>query len=98
MTTRNDQQTATQTLGETLKLGLSTWWREVKKLLGSGMRRFEISRLEKQLEEEYVTLGHIAESPRGKKQEKELCLKQIAFLKEEIETLRGEFEKQDGAK
>lgn len=81
-----------QTLGETVKLGLSTWWREAKKLLGTASRRFEITRLEKQLKEEYVHLGRIAEAPRGKKQEKELCLKQIAFLKEEIEALREELE------
>lgn len=79
-----------KSLSDTVKLGLSTWWRETKKLLSGTSRHFEISRLEKQLEEEYVHLGRIAEAPRGRKQEKELCLKQIAFLKEEIATLREE--------
>lgn len=71
-------------------LGLRTWQEEMKWLGKSVLGRFEISRLEKELEREYGTLGRIAEAPRGKKEEKELCLRQIAFLKEEIETLRSE--------
>jgi len=62
----------------------------VKWLTRTQLGKFEISRLEKELEREYGMLGRIAETPRGKKEEKELCLKQIAFLKEEIETLKKE--------
>jgi len=71
-------------------LGLKTWLAEVQWLIKSLMGRFEISRLEKELEREYGMLGRIAEAPRGKQDEKQLCLKQIAFLKEEIETLKSE--------
>ncbi len=71
-------------------LGLKTWLVEIKWLTRSVLGRFEISRLEKELEREYGILGRIAEMPRGKKEEKELCLRQIAFLKEEITTLRDE--------
>ncbi len=71
-------------------LGLKTWLAEIKWLGTSVLGRYEISRLEKELNREYGILGRIAELPRGKKKDKELCLKQIAFLKEEIETLRSE--------
>jgi len=71
-------------------LGLKTWLEEIKWLGKSVLARFEISRLEKELEQEYGILGRIAETPRGKKEDKELCLKQVAFLKEEIETLKSE--------
>ena len=71
-------------------LGVKTWLAEVKWLGRSVLGRFEIGRLEKELEREYAALGRIAEAPRGKKEEKELCLKQVAFLKDEIATLRQE--------
>ena len=71
-------------------LGLKTWLAEIKWLAASVLGRYEISRLEKELNQEYGILGRIAETPRGKKEAKELCLKQIEFLKEEIETLRSE--------
>ena len=71
-------------------LGLKTWLAEIKWLGTSVLGRYEISRLEKELNREYGILGRIAELPRGKKKDKELCLKQIEFLKEEIETLRSE--------
>lgn len=80
--------------------GFKVWARELGRMVGTSMRRFEISRLEKQLEEEYGLLGRIAEAPRGKMKEKEQSLNQIAFLKEEIETLRNELDqrnKQAGA-
>lgn len=71
-------------------LGLKTWIAEIKWLASSVLGRYEISRLEKELNQEYGILGRITETPKGKKEDKELCLKQIAFLKEEIETLKGE--------
>lgn len=71
-------------------LGLKTWLAEVGWLSRSVLARFEIGRLEKELEQEYATLGRIAEQPRGRKDDKELCLGQISFLKDEIETLKAE--------
>ena len=71
-------------------LGVKTWLAEVGWLTRSLLGRFEIGRLEKELEREYATLGRIAEAPRGRKEEKELSLKQIDFLKDEIATLKGE--------
>ena len=71
-------------------LGVKTWLAEVKWLGRSVLGRFEIGRLEKELEREFAALGRIAEAPRGKKEEKELSLKQVAFLKDEIATLRQE--------
>jgi cell division protein FtsB len=71
-------------------LGLKTWLEEIKWLGKSVLARFEISRLEKELEQEYGILGRITESPKGKKEEKGLCLKQVSFLKEEIETLKSD--------
>ena len=79
-----------ETVLDIFQLGVKTWLEEAKWLVRSGLVRFETSRLEKELEREYVALGRIAEAPRGKKDEKELCLKQIAFLKEEIATLKDE--------
>jgi hypothetical protein len=80
----------TNTVLGVFQLGVQTWLAEVKWLFKSALTRWEISRLEKELEQEYGNLGRIAEAPRGKKEEKEMCLKQIEFLKEEIETLRKE--------
>lgn len=71
-------------------LGLKTWLAEMGWLTRSVLGRFEISRLEKELEREYATLGRIAEQPRGRKEEKDQSLGQISFLKEEIETLKAE--------
>lgn len=75
---------------DVLRLGLKTWVAEMKWLVRSWLGRWEISRLEKELNREYGILGQIAEAPRGKKEDKELCLKQIAFLKDEITTLKEE--------
>lgn len=77
---------------DNLVYGLRVWLKEMRFMGKTSMRRFEISRLEKQLKEEYVHLGHIAENPRGRKEEKELTLKQIKFLKEEIAALEQELE------
>lgn len=71
-------------------LGVKTWLAEMKWLTRAQLGKFEISRLEKELDREYGMLGRIAEAPRGRMEEKELCLKQIAFLKEEIATLKEE--------
>jgi len=71
-------------------LGLKTWLAEMAWLTRSVLGRFEIGRLEKELEREYAALGRIAEQPRGRKEEKDQCLGQIGFLKEEIETLKTE--------
>ncbi|WP_243544374.1 hypothetical protein [Pseudodesulfovibrio tunisiensis] len=79
-----------ESLPELFLLGLRTWLAEMKWLCRSLVRRFEISRLEKELEQEYALLGRIAEAPRGKMEEKEMSLKQIEFLKSEIETLGTE--------
>ena len=79
-----------ETVFDIFQLGVKTWLEEAKWLVRSALVRFETSRLEKELEREYAALGRIAESPRGKKDEKELCLKQIVFLKEEIQTLKDE--------
>jgi hypothetical protein len=85
-----DAQPQKETVMDIFLLGLKTWLAEMKWLTRAQLGKFEISRLEKELEREYGILGRIAEAPRGRKEEKELCLKQIAFLKEEIATLRDE--------
>ncbi|WP_319582504.1 hypothetical protein [uncultured Pseudodesulfovibrio sp.] len=79
-----------ETVMDIFILGLKTWVAEVKWLVRSLAGRFEVGRLEKELDREYGILGRIAEAPRGKKADKELCLKQIAFLKEEIDALKEE--------
>ena len=79
-----------ETVMDIFILGLKTWLAEMKWLVRSLAGRFEVGRLEKELEREYGILGRIAEAPRGKKADKELCLKQIAFLKEEIDALKEE--------
>ena len=89
----SDMTQKTESVLDIFLLGLRTWAEEMKWLVKSVLGKFEISRLEKELEQEYGMLGRIAETPRGKKEEKELCLKQISFLKEEIETLRTELER-----
>ncbi len=86
----SEARTTKESVLDVFLLGLKTWLAEIKWLTKSVLTRFEISRLEKELEQEYGTLGRIAEMPRGKKEEKELSLKQIDFLKEEIDTLRTE--------
>jgi uncharacterized small protein (DUF1192 family) len=85
-----DTQPQKETAMDIFLLGLKTWLAEMKWLTRAQLGKFEISRLEKELDREYGILGRIAETPRGKKDEKELCLRQIAFLKEEIATLRDE--------
>lgn len=85
-----DKNTQNESVTEIFLLGLKTWIAEMKWLIRSWLGRFEVRRLEKELDREYGMLGRIAEEPRGKKAEKELCLKQIAFLKEEIATLKSE--------
>jgi len=85
-----DAQPQKETVMDIFLLGLKTWLAEMKWLARARLGKFEISRLEKELEREYGILGRIAEAPRGRKEEKELCLRQIAFLKEEIATLRDE--------
>lgn len=77
---------------DNFRLGLSVWTSEMKWLATSLVRRFEISRLAKRLDEEYTRLGRVAEAPRGRMAEKELCLKQIAFLKDEMAALQDELE------
>lgn len=86
----SETQQKKESVLDVLKLGVRTWNAEMRWLIKSALTRFEINRLEKELNREYGTLGRIAESPRGKMDEKELSLKQIEFLKEEIATLRGE--------
>jgi len=82
--------TTDESILDVFLLGLKTWLAEIKWLSRTVLGRFETGRLEKELEREYASLGRIAEAPRGRMEEKDLCLKQISFLKEEIETLRGE--------
>ncbi len=77
---------------DNLVFGFKVWLDEIRWMGKTSLRRFEIGRLEKQLEEEYVHLGRIAEAPRGRKEEKERILRQIRFLKEEIGTLEDELE------
>ncbi len=84
------EQPTNESVLDIFLLGLKTWLAEVSWLFKSLLGRYEISRLEKELNREYGILGHITEMPKGKKEDKELCLKQIAFLKEEIETLKSE--------
>jgi len=86
----SDHSSTNESVLDIFLLGLKTWLEEIKWLAKSVLTRFEVSRLEKELEQEYGNLGRIAEAPRGKKEDKELSLKQIDFLKEEIETLRSE--------
>ena len=85
-----DTQSQKETVMDIFLLGMKTWLAEMKWLTRAQLGKFEISRLEKELDREYGILGRIAEMPRGKKDEKELCLKQISFLKEEIATLGEE--------
>ncbi|MBG0791736.1 MAG: hypothetical protein H0S80_14695 [Desulfovibrionaceae bacterium] len=85
-----ETQPQKETVMDVFLLGLKTWLAEMKWLWRAQLGKFEISRLEKELDREYGILGRIAEAPRGKKEEKELCLRQIAFLKEEIATLERE--------
>ena len=85
-----DRQPQRDTVMDIFMLGLKTWLAEIKWLVRSLMGRFEIGRLEKELEREYGMLGRITETPRGRQEEKQLCLKQIDFLREEIETLKRE--------
>lgn len=85
-----------ETVLETVRTGLRVWSREMLRLVGRAHGQFEISRLRKRLDEEYLRLGHIAEAPRGRKEEKERVLRQIAFLKEEIGTLERELDEADG--
>lgn len=77
---------------EILRLGVFVWISEMKWLGYALLRRFEISRLAKRLKEEYTRLGRLAEAPRGRKKEKDLCLKQVSFLKDEISALEEELE------
>ncbi len=86
MTKENEKESVL----EIFQLGLKTWLAEVQWLGKSLLTRFEVSRLEKELNKEYGHLGRIAEAPKGRKEEKEMSLKQIKFLKEEIETLKTE--------
>lgn len=85
-----DSQPQKETVMDVFLLGLKTWLAEMKWLTRAQLGKFEISRLEKELNREYGILGRIAEAPRGRMEEKQLCLKQIAFLKEEIANLREE--------
>ncbi|MGL1863119.1 MAG: hypothetical protein OCC46_11410 [Pseudodesulfovibrio sp.] len=86
----SETNTTNESVLDIFLLGLKTWLAEIRWLTKSILTRYEISRLEKELEQEYGTLGRIVEMGKGKKQDKELSLKQIDFLKEEIETLRSE--------
>ncbi len=86
----SETNTTNESVLDIFLLGLKTWLAEIRWLTKSILTRYEISRLEKELEQEYGTLGRITEMGKGKKQDKELSLKQIDFLKEEIETLRSE--------
>ena len=85
-----NKHTQAETVTEVFVLGLKTWLAEMKWLIRYRLGCFEIRRLEKELDREYGILGRIAEEPRGRKADKELSLKQIAFLKEEIATLKTE--------
>ncbi len=94
--TKPEADTALETpqlgLLETVRLGICVYASEMKWLGRALLKKFEISRLAKRLEEEYTRLGRLTENPKRKKQEKELCLKQLSFLKDEIETLKSELE------
>lgn len=83
-------QATTETVMDVVLLGLRTWKAEMQWLVRSVLGRFEVGRLEKELEREYGILGRIAESPRGRQADKELCLRQIDFLREEITNLKTE--------
>ncbi|QJB56247.1 hypothetical protein [Pseudodesulfovibrio sp. zrk46] len=85
-----DARNGNESVLEIFQLGLRTWLAEMQWLSKSLLTRFEISRLEKELNREYGVLGRIAEAPRGKKEDKEQSLRQIDFLKEEIETLKND--------
>ncbi|MBU1612554.1 MAG: hypothetical protein KKC99_11995, partial [Proteobacteria bacterium] len=77
---------------EILRLGLQVYASEMRWLGYALLRRFEVSRLAKRLDEEYTRLGHLAAAPDAQAEEKKLCHKQISFLKEEIATLENELE------
>ena len=79
-------------LVETMRLGLQVYASEMRWLGYALLRRFEISRLAKRLDEEYTRLGHLSVSPTENAQDKELSHKQISFLKDEIAILENELE------
>lgn len=91
-TTEPQNEVSSMGLVEIIRLGVTVWLSEMKWLGYALLRKFELSRLAKRLKEEYTRLGTVAEAPRGKKQEKELCLKQISFLKDEMKILEEELE------
>ena len=83
-------QPQNDTVMDIFLLGLKTWLAEMKWLARAQLGKFEISRLEKELDREYGILGRIAEAPQGSgKRTRNSACRQISFLKEEIATLQG---------
>jgi hypothetical protein len=77
---------------ESLSLGLRVWAREMRALSRTALLRLEQGRIEKRLTREYERLGRLAAASRGSatNADWEASLKQIDFLKEEVETLAQE--------
>ncbi len=75
-----------------LLLGLKVWGREMKRLARLLVDGYEIRRLRRRLDQECMLLGRIdAEGSDGP--ERELCLNQISFMKEEVVVLTLERER-----
>ncbi len=96
MSTAHNTKNSSSELGvlESLRLGISVWLSEMTWLGSSLYKQFMISRLVKRLQEEYTNLGKAVENEEAQSSEKEICLKQISFLKDEIHTLENELEAQ----
>ena len=75
-----------------LKEFVCVWVDEMKWLVFVLNKKYEIHRLEKELDREYSHLGRVVTSASPKKVDKELALKQIDFLREEIDSILKEIE------
>ncbi|XPV76415.1 MAG: hypothetical protein ACNI27_00470 [Desulfovibrio sp.] len=77
---------------------LNVWVDEMKWLVFTLNKKYEIHRLEKELDREYSHLGRVVTSSSPKKVDKELAVKQIDFLTEEIDSILKEIEEGEAAR
>lgn len=96
MASERPQQDDTQrTIFGNLQFGLCVWLKELKNLLASTVRCWEIRQLNKRLQQEYATLGKYTEAfliseETHPTQAMQRSASQIAFLQDEISRLRQE--------
>jgi hypothetical protein len=102
MTAPGTSQTTLRDLLGNLRTGLLVVADELKWIVLRGLRSLEIRQMEKRLDEERAALGRsVAEAVAGQEapasapldDAARLCLKQIAFLSEELSYLRAERER-----